>query len=210
MRIPIKTVFTALLVTFPAWAGLAEFEGQAKTLNGVSAFPTAKVKAGDKTATLTLSGAGIRQKTKVFLTFNVYSVSSYVEDVATLRRAKSPLEGARAQKVKALKLTMLRNLSAAELRTAFEEALLANGVDLNAEHVQGVFAQWQSGMTRGQSATLVGYEKANGDEMLQIEIPTKTITVEGKSAANDFWKIWFGEGDEHIKALQKQLVGKDE
>ncbi len=204
-----KTWLAILLVSSFAHASMVEFSGPiVKTVSGVAVPQDAKVKLPSGDVSLKLSGAGIRWKVKLLLKFNVYVASSYVTDVTTLRKASSPSEGIRQQKLKVLRLNMLRALSAAEIRQSFEEALITNGVDVDAEAVQSIFNQWSSGVKAGDPITMIGYEE-NGQDKIAIEVLGKTITATAKNVSFDFWKIWFGKGDAGIMALQKELVGKD-
>lgn len=204
-----KIWLAILLVSSFAHAGsMVEFSGPAIKVSGVDVLADAKVRLAAGDSQLKLSGSGIRQKTKLFLTFDVYVASSYVSDVQVLRRAATPLEGIRQQKLKVLRLNMLRALSAAEIRQSFEEALITNGVDVDAEAIQNIFNQWSSAVKAGDAITMIGYEE-KGEDKIAIEVAGKTITSVAKDISYDFYKIWFGKGDAGMMTLQKQLVGKD-
>ncbi len=204
-----KTWLAILLVSSIAHAAsIVEFSGTEAKVAGVKVLSDAKAKLPAGEVPLKLSGAGIRTKTKLLLTFNVYVASSYVTDVQALRRAATPVEGVRQQNVKVLKLDMLRALSAAEIRQSFEEALELNGVNIDAAEIQDIFAQWKSAVKTGDSITMIGFEEAKEDKIV-IEVGGKTINSKGKDISFDFWKIWFGKGDDGITSLQKLLVGKE-
>lgn len=206
-------LITALLLVGSIALGadpIVKFEGKASKVGKVEGVsPEAKVTTPDGEVTLKVSGAGIRQKVKVF-TFDVYSIASYVGDVDALRKAKTPVEGVEKQKVKVLRLTMLRGLSASEIQDSFEASLDVNGVDLKSDGVKSVFKQWSADVVAGDTITLIGYPEKDTDTLI-IEVSGKKTNVVIKSSQkglpNDFWKIWFGKGDAKILELQPQLVG---
>ncbi len=209
-------LFIALLLAgsiAQAADSLVKFEGKSKKLSGVEVFSEAKISVGEgeekKELTLKKSGEGIRKKTKAaVITVDVYVAASYVDDVLSLQRAKDPITGLSGQKAKVLRLTMLRGLTAAEIIESFEGSLDMNGVDLKADEVKAVFAQWNSAVKAGDTITLIGYPTKDGDQLF-IEVGGKTISSKGKDLSLNFWKIWFGKGDSRMLEVQKLLVGKE-
>lgn len=205
----ISSLLTALVfAAAPAFGSIAEFSGTPSKVNGVTVYPDVKIQTPGDAVPLKLSGAGVGKQKISFITVNAYVAASYVEDVDVLRAAKSPLEGVRASKVKALRLTMLWNMTSTQCRTAFEEALLRNDVDLASPPVASILNQFDTDMKRGDSALLIGYPKGESLEQLLIELSSKTIQEAGKDLAFTFWQGWFGKGDENLPALTAALVGK--
>ena len=204
-----KLITALMLLGSIAQAGsIVKFEGKGSTVGKVAdVAPGVKVTTPDGEVTLKVSGAGIRQKVKVF-TFNVYSIASYVGDVSVLRKAKTPIEGIEKQKVKVLYLKMLRGLSASEIRDSFEASLDLNGVDLKSDGVKEVFKQWSADVKTGDTITLIGYPEKETDTLI-IEVNGVVIKSSQKGLPTDFWKIWFGKGDDKILEVQPSLVGKD-
>jgi hypothetical protein len=204
-----RSIFTAFfIVASPVFAAsLVTYSGNPTTISGIKVYPTATVHTPGGDVALVLSGAGVGRKTKVF-TFDAYVAASYVQDVAALRAAPSPLAGIQAQPVKVLAVNMLWNLNKEEIKGAFRDGLVKNKVDLSEAAVASIFSQFDAGMNKGQAATLVAYNESASLEALTIELPTKSISEKGKDLATKFFSIWFGEGDKNIKALQPLLVGK--
>jgi hypothetical protein len=144
---------------------------------------------------LFLTGAGVRKKKVALFNVNVY-VAAHYSDVAGK---------AEAGKVHALELTFLRDLSAEQVRGAFQESLKANGADPNTGALKTVLAKIDMPMPKGTSLTLLGI----GGDKLQIETPTgTTLSGEGPALVTDFWKIWFGKpADSGLADLKPQLTG---
>jgi hypothetical protein len=206
--INMKFLSALLLVGAIAQGSVVEFSGNVTKTGGVDVHAEAKLTTPAGAVPVKLSGSGIRQKTKLFLTFNLYTVASYVSDVQSLRRGATPVDGLRGQKAKVLNLVMLRGLSATEIRQSFEEALDSNGVDISVPEIQSIFAQWKSAVKTGDTIVITGYPEKD-KEVLVIEVGGKTITSSGPELSLNFWKIWFGKGDANMLELQSALVGKE-
>src|SRR4051812_13094033 len=92
--------FIAISIPMVAAASVAEFKGEPKLVNKVKVYPQVVVQAeGLPATTLDLSGAGVRKKDKLFLTFDVYLVASYFQDPKLTTDKDTPLEAAAKQKV---------------------------------------------------------------------------------------------------------------
>lgn len=195
-----------------AAASAVEFTGTAtvKTIAGINVqvFPTANVTVDEATIPVRLSGSGVRKKLVLFFTVDVYAATSYVEDPAQLQAA-NPMEGIRGSRAKVLQLTMLRNMSGADIRTAFEEALDLNAVDLNNPAVRSVLGRFNMEARPGDIFTVAGFTKANGEQGVEIKFPSTTTQDSGTGLADDFWKVWFGTPiDDEMLTLQRALIGQ--
>jgi hypothetical protein len=103
---------------------------------------------------------------------------------------------------------MLRTMTAQDIRTAFEEALDVNGVDVNSKAVQSVFSKFQGDLYAGDRILLASYPGERSAETLVIELPKSNISEVGNFLGLDFWKIWFGEPvDELMGELKAKLSG---
>ena len=204
----------ALLCSFFAIAALSasaddaksviELSGTPKKISGVSVAPDAKITLDGATSAVKLSGAGVRR-----VVFPLYVAASYVEDLTTLRRAKTKLEGVNAQKARVIRLTMLMPLKADKVRASFTSALRLNDVDVESEPFKSVLAGWDKDLKTRDSATIVAVEKQDGTQVLVFELPGKSMRFEGKKLADQMWTVWFGRGDSDLEALGELLVGKE-
>jgi hypothetical protein len=203
-------LFVAALFSFNAPAALLEGVGTpAQTLEGVKIYPEAKVKIGPRTVDLKLTGAGLRKKKVVIINAKVYVAASYIDSPKGLD-PKDPMKGIVASKVKALQLTLMRDLSAEKIRDSFRDSLASNQVDVKNPAIERTFAKITFDVKEGSTITLVGYEKAGGgSQVVTWELPGLTITDEAPGLADMFWKIWFGNpADGGLEKLKAELSGQ--
>lgn len=167
-------------------------------------YPQATLNTPNGAVNLNLTGYGIRQKSVAFVKVNVYLATSYVDD-STALSANSPMDSLKAAKGRVIILDMLRTMTAQDIRTAFEEALDVNGVDVNAKAIQSVFSKFQGDLYAGDRILLASYPGERSAETLVIELPKSNISEVGNFLGLDFWKIWFGEP---VDALMGELKAK--
>ncbi len=162
---------------------------------------------------LFLTGDGIRVKTILF-DFNVYTAVNYIStDPSSIdaRQDKNKiLDAVRNSPVKLLEMTMLTDLSAADIRSAFKEALRDNAVDVAAPAVAGLLKAINFPFPTGQKISIIGFAKADGTEVVQVELPGQpAIVASGANLASDFWKVWFAKpADDNLAKLQDQLINQ--
>lgn len=207
------TLFSIVFFASQASASIVEYAGNPVSVPAsgqkVLVHPEAKLATPDGTLALKLSGHGIRTKSILLVKVNVYLAASYVEDPKALN-SSDPLAGIQSSKGKILKLTLLRAMSGADIRSSFEESLDYNGVDLNETAIANVFEQFNFSGNAGDTFTLIGYPGSGSLERLVIELPNKTIEEEGKDLSFNFWKVWFGKPlDSGLETLKKALTGKN-
>lgn len=207
-----RNIFFALLVSAQVFAGIVEFQGAPKisAVSGTSVkvFPETTVKTENGDVKLKLSGFGTRKKDVFGISVNVYVAASYLEDLSQVNVEK-PLESIQTSKVRVLQLTLVRNVSGADLRASLEEALIVNGVDINSAAFQNFFNGFNFSLKTGESATLIMYAKEGNVEKVVVEVPGKQFSEEAKFLGLDLWKVWFGKidkNDKGLKELQTKLL----
>lgn len=175
----------------------------------VSVFPEVHpTAAGVTTPKLFLTGAGVRRKKFALFNVNIYIVSSYTDTVQKLP-AEDPMSALDRNKVKALQLTFLREVSGDIVRKAFVESLKSNGADPESPALAAILNKLDMPMPKGSNLTLLGYQNGK-NETLVFETPNgKTLTTEGPGVASQFWKIWFGKpADSGLENLKPELTGQ--
>lgn len=159
----------------------------------------ATLRAGSENISLRSIGEGLRWKPVSFLGIrvDVYRASSFVDVGATLQTARA----------KIMRLTFLRDLDASKIRESMETALRVNDVDPEKGAVGKLFAQFQFAIKEGEVMSIIGLKKSDGNEVVEIQTPAKTLSAEGPTLATDLWKGWYGKpADSGIEALQKSLL----
>jgi hypothetical protein len=209
MRFPHRLLAFLLLVPSLAVASVLRFEGTPETLSGVTVYPKARFTHGGRTYSLELSGKGHLRRNWVFLTVTTSVVASYLEDPAAARRAPDMLSGVNRQRAKALTLTALLPVPASKIRLEFEKQMALNGVPADSP-ARSLLYRWNRDLRRGESALLVSLRRPDGTDWMVLELPGQSHPLEGRGITDDFWKVWFGRGDAHIRRLQKELLGKED
>lgn len=199
-----------------AFAGAAIFETQGnpvKTItSGTQSVPVYRdgtLRVGGQTFTMHLTGAGLRKKKLGFVNVDVYVAASYV-DLSTGISPADPITSVKASDARVMKLTLTRDLSASQIKTGFEDCLVANGADLKEPNLKGILDQLTFDMPKGAEVLISSYRKVSGskDEFLYIEMPAKDITGGGPELGVTFWRNWFGiPADDGLKVLKAALVG---
>jgi hypothetical protein len=206
-------VALSLCMGSTVFGSVVEMKGQAKdvTVSGkvYKVSPEATLNTHNGPVNLKLTGYGVRQKSVAFVRVNVYLATSYI-DVDTQMSPSNPIESIKDSKGRVIVLDMLRAMSAADIRSAFEEALDLNGVDVNAKAVQAVFSKFTGDLKEGNRIILASYPGERASESLIIELPGKSAIQEsGNFLGLDFWKIWFGEPvDKLMGDLRSKLTGE--
>jgi len=209
-----------ILVTgLSAQASLLNFTAGTKKLAGVTLSPSAvgSVQNSKGAATevkVTLLGAGLREKKVLIVDAKVYTAELFSDNEAGfVRTADGALTSlAQNSNAVALKITMLRTVSASQLATSFEEALQANEISLEGEMKQLLTivensADGVSGKSlimlmvkEGADATTIYYEDTEG--------AVKQFTG-SSSLINKVMAIWLGQPvDKGLSACKSQLLQK--
>lgn len=195
-----------------AQAALLTYENGTKDLNGVNLKATATVKDSKPTALkMDILGAGLRTKTVLIAEVKVYVAQLFSDNKAAFSRdGNSALTSLVQNSTRvALKLDMLRTVSAASLVTSFKEALAANNYALDAELTNALNLMQQSAdATSGKSITLL-MTKDGGKTNLYYE-DTKGAAVSMSGSPELMLKImsiWLGKPvDDGLAALKTQML----
>lgn len=143
---------------------------------------------------LVLTGQGVREKSILIASVNVYHAASYL-DQRSLEKSK----------VRLLSLTFLRDLASEKIRSSFSDALRENGIALDTPEMQSLFQLMTFDVKKGSKVNFIGL-RGEKSETILFELPDKTLKAEGPSIVQDFWKIWFGKpADSGLKDLKEQL-----
>lgn len=199
------------LIGSMSFSSVVELSGTPETIDVsgtvMNVYPQATLTTPNGTTSLKLTGYGIRQKSVAFVKVNVYLATSYVDENITLSK-ENPIDSLKDAKGRVILLDMLRTMTAQEIRTAFEEALDVNGVDVNSEKVQSLLSQFEGDLYAGDRIVVASYPSERNLESLIIELPKKDLSESGDFLGLDFWRIWFGEPvDELMAELKAKLIG---
>ena len=197
-----------------AQAALLTFEDGAKVLNGVNLKATATLNDKDGRPTplkLEILGAGLRTKQVLIAEVKVYVAQLFSDNKAGFSREATTGLATLVQSSSrvALKLDMLRTVSAASLVTSFKEALAANNYALDAELTNALgLMEKGADATSGKSITLL-MTKEGGKTNLYYE-DTKGVTVSMSASPAMMIKImsiWLGKPvDDGLAALKTQML----
>ena len=211
-----KKMLFALIMTSSvlAQAALLTFEDGAKVLNGVNLKATATVNDKDGKPTplkLEILGAGLRIKQVLIAEVKVYVAQLFSDNKAGFSRDATTGLTTLIQSSSrvAMKLDMLRTVSAASLVTSFKEALAANNYALDAELTNALgLMEKAAAATSGNSITLL-MTKEGGKTNLYYE-DTKGVTVSMSGTPEMMVKImsiWLGKPvDDGLAALKTQML----
>lgn len=197
-----------------AQAALLTFEDGAKVLNGVNLKATATVNDKDGRPTplkLEILGAGLRTKQVLIAEVKVYVAQLFSDNKAGFSRDATTglVTLVQTSSRVAMKLDMLRTVSAASLVASFKEALAANNYALNAELTNALgLMEKGADATAGKSITLL-MTKDGGKTNLYYE-DTKGVTVSMSGSPEMMVKImsiWLGKPvDDGLAALKTQML----
>lgn len=206
-----NVLFCLSLMSALSFGSAVEFKGTPTGIDvsgtPMKVYPQAALATPAGAVNLKLTGYGIRQKSVAFVKVNVYLATSYIDEAVTLNTS-APIDSLKTTKGRVIVLDMLRTMTAQDIRTAFEEALDVNGVDINSKAVQSVFSKFQGDLYAGDRIVVSSYPGERSLETLMIELPKSNISETANFLGIDFWKIWFGEPvDALMGELKLKLVG---
>ncbi len=197
-----------------AQAALLSFEDGAKALNGVNLKATATLNDKDgKPSALKLDilGAGLRTKTVLIAEVKVYVAQLFSDNKAGFSRdANTGLTTLVSSSSRvALKLDMLRNVSAASLVTSFKEALAANNYALDAELTNAMgLMEKAADATSGKSITLLMTKDGGKTNLYYEDTKGAVVSMSGTpEMMTKIMSIWLGKPvDDGLAALKTQLL----
>lgn len=207
-------IVLSMVISTAAQAALLTYEAGPQNLNGVVLNKTARLNdaQGRPTATsLDLLGAGLRTKTVLVVEAKVYTAQLFSDNKAAFSRDANALVSLvnNSNRV-ALRIDMLRTVTASALSESFKEALTANGYAIDAEltNILGLFAK-SADATNGKSLTLLIVKEAGGKVTLSYE-DTKGVvqsTTVSASVMTKIMSIWLGKAaDDGLEKLKASLL----
>lgn len=211
-----KLLFSIVLIASTlVQAAMLSYEAGSKNLNGVVLNKAAVINdaAGKPTALrMDLLGAGLRAKTVLVVEAKVYTLQLFSDNKAGFSRDANALTSLIKNSGRvALKLDMLRTVSASSLSGSLKEALSANGYAIDAEltKVLSMFEK-SAEATQGKSVSvLLVKDSAKNKTNLYYE-DTKGVMqslVGSPELMTKILAIWLGQPvDDGIQKLKAALM----
>ena len=197
-----------------AQAALLTFEDGSKALNGVNLKATATINDKDSKPTqlkMDILGAGLRTKAVLISEVKVYVAQLFSDNKAAFSRDANTALTSLVQNSNrvALKLDMLRTVSASQLVASFKEALSANNIPLDAELTNALGLMEKSAdATSGKSVTLLMTKDNNKTNLYYEDTKGATVSMVGSSEMmKKILSIWLGKpADDGLAKLKTQLL----
>ncbi|MBI3294010.1 MAG: hypothetical protein HYZ71_04695 [Deltaproteobacteria bacterium] len=156
-----------------------------------------------------LTGSGRYTKQVGFISANVYYAQSFIDCPTGFADKEHPMNDIKERKTMAIHFTYVRNLSADQVRNAFDEMLTANGVDTADPHIAKSLNDLNFDISRGDMTKLVGLANGRRLEALYLEAPGGVTSNHSEDLAYQFWQVWFGVPvDSGMASLKHWLSGK--
>jgi len=135
--------------------------------------------------------------------------ASYLDNPLGFPNPDEPLPTVQSAKVKMIYLTMVRDVSEDQIRSAFEESLDVNGIDLNDPSVRALLDSLSFDLPIGTTAAVVGYHSLKRPEYVYGEVFDKKFLHSGEDLSFKLWRVWFGVPvDDGMRKLKASLVGQ--
>lgn len=155
-----------------------------------------------------LTGSGVLVKQVAFFKVNVYLMTSYTDSPHGID-VENPMISIKESKVKAVQLTLLRSVSAGEIRSEFQLALEANGIDLQSPGIRDLISHINFSMQPRDSVTFIGHSPTSFESLYTYTNKNVAFVTEDKDLALNFWSLWFGRpANAGYADLKRKLVGK--
>ncbi len=177
------------------WSSLLALPASALEVAGVNVAEKARVGASE----LVLNGAGIRTR----VIFKVYVGALYLAEKKSAAADVVALAGA-----KRVALTLLRDLSAEQLKEAFDEGMKANSSDAEIETLKPRVAELLALFTDGKKGDLIALDFLPGSgTVVSLNAAARGKPIPGEDLYRALLRIWLGDkpvdGD-----LKKGLLGQ--
>lgn len=212
-----KLVFTFALVTsLFAQAGLLSYEAGDQNLNNIVLNKTASVNDAEGKPTalkLDLLGAGLRNMAVAELKIKVYVAQLFSDSKSTFVRDENQALTSliTTSKTIAIKLDMLRTVSASSLVSSFKKALVANGIDPDTDlKIKEILTQIEASAeaTSGKSVTLLMKLDGANSQLSYEDTAGKIVKIDGSSdMIKNILQIWLDKpADAGLASLKTQLL----
>lgn len=204
------TLFVATL----AQANLLTYEQGSLQLEAVNLNKSAAIndqKGQPTTLKMDLLGAGLRAKTVLFVSAKVYIAQLFSDNKQAFSRDANALKSlVDNSKSVALKISMLRTVSASTLSVSFKEALSANGyaIDTDLSAMLSIVEKGADGL-QGKDLTLLMIKGADGKTNVYYEDSKgdQKSFVGSADVMTKIMSIWLGTpADNGLKNLKESLI----
>lgn len=203
-----------LALGLSAQAALLTFEQGSKQLEGVNLNSVAKINDAQgkpSNINLDLLGAGLRSKTVLFVAAKVYVAQMFSDSKATFTRDQNALKSLTTNaKSIAMKMTMMRTVSASSLADSFREALEHNGYEISGD-LEKVLALMESSADaeQGKNLTMLMVRNPQGGTNIYYEDAkgAQKSLVAGAELMTQIMSIWLGQpADKGLESLKQALL----
>jgi hypothetical protein len=211
-----KKIFASTAVAFvmavPAWAGLLTSTKMDKYIDSVQLSKSVSTNVEGKDTAMNIVGAGLRSKTILFTSVNVYVAELFAtEDDQFVRDENKALGSLMKSDTTAIRLNFVHTVEAEKVQSAFREALVTNAVKLSDPAVVKFLSAVANGGDAPNGSTLVvlGHKNGDGSESVIYENPNgKSVEIKGdKGFIENIFKIWLGiPVDKDLSRLKYQII----
>jgi len=209
----------SLVAGVSAQASLLSFSTSSKNIEGVTLSPNAQgtvqsSKGANTDIKLSLLGAGLRAKKVLIVNAKVYVAQLFSNNEAGFVRTDSGALSSLANNSSqvALKISMLRTVSAGELATSFEEALQANKIPMDNEMKQLLhFVETSADGVNGKSLTMLMVKESADETTIYYEDTAGSVKsfVGSANLIGKVMAIWLGAPvDKGLGACKASLLQK--
>jgi hypothetical protein len=210
-----KIIFaTVLALSTMAEAYLLTFEQGTLQLESINLNKSAAINDQNGTATtlkMDLLGAGLRSKTVLFVSAKVYVAQLFSDNKTAFSRDVNALKSlVDNSKSVALKISLLRTVSASSLAVSFKEALAANGftIDTDLSAMLSIVEKGADGI-QGKDLTLLMIKGQDGKISVYYEDTKGAVKsfVGSNEVMTKIMSIWLGTpADSGLKTLKEALI----
>lgn len=171
------------------------------SMEGVDSYGAVSVV--DSTETAYRTGEGVRNKPVGISEVKVYVANSYIDSNGGIPFS-DPLGTLAHTNLKVMVLTMLRDVTADQIRSGWEESLTANNIDLGDPGIKSILDQITFDIASGTEVDIIG----RGDDLIEIQAGDHHFySIREPGLTLNFWKSWFGEPcDAGMDDLKHQLT----
>lgn len=157
------------------------------------------------------SGVGIRKKSVVLVSVNVYAAQSYFQKPPTFNSEASSMDSLKNAGSRVMRLTFLRDVGADKIKASFSEALEKNGIDLSTKEMKSFLEKFNFDIKEKETLSFIGLPNAGAGDTLKVEGIGNSFSVTGADLVGKFWSIWYGiPADGGLEDLKAELTGKSQ
>lgn len=202
----------ALLVAVASGAETLKLEPGTTVREGIAISQGGVSTIEGKTSQLTTVGSGLRAKKVLISNVKVYVAQLLVSSADKyVKSSDEALNSLSQSETVAMELTFLRNVEAAKVQVSFEDALIANNVNLDEADINAFLTSVKAGgdADEGQSMTIAITKNQDGSETLVYEDTNGQATVVkgSQGLTQKVMSIWLGTpADSGLETLKQQML----